>query len=222
MSGSRTDPGVYRFSFGATCLTALPSGALWWEDARMLVVSDLHLGKSERLARQGGPLLPPFDATATLARLADDLAATGAGTVLSLGDGFDDTQARIPDMDAAALTDLQKGRRWIWVAGNHDPGAAPFAGESVDEYQRGELVFRHIATEHGAQPAEISGHYHPKHGPRGCRARPCFLLGASRLILPAYGSYTGGMAAQNAELAALFPKPPLAILTGAKALPIPL
>ncbi|MEM9725151.1 MAG: hypothetical protein AAF909_06795, partial [Pseudomonadota bacterium] len=40
---------------------ARPSGALWLPETRALVAADLHLGKSERVARRGGPLLPPYE-----------------------------------------------------------------------------------------------------------------------------------------------------------------
>ena len=49
----------YTFQLGPNHLTALPSGALHWPDQNLLTVSDLHFGKSERLARRGGTLLPP-------------------------------------------------------------------------------------------------------------------------------------------------------------------
>lgn len=51
---------AYPFTLAGTALTALPSGALWWAEENLLCVSDLHLGKSERIARRGGPLLPPL------------------------------------------------------------------------------------------------------------------------------------------------------------------
>ena len=40
-------------------LVARSSGALWWPEERLLCVSDLHLGKSERIARRGGTLTFP-------------------------------------------------------------------------------------------------------------------------------------------------------------------
>ena len=54
-------------------LTACASGALWWEAERLLCVADLHLGKSERMARRGGALLPPYETEETVARLAAEV-----------------------------------------------------------------------------------------------------------------------------------------------------
>ena len=45
------------------------SGALFWEEQRLLVVSDLHLEKGSSFAARG-VLLPPYDTVATLSRLA--------------------------------------------------------------------------------------------------------------------------------------------------------
>jgi metallophosphoesterase superfamily enzyme len=45
------------------------SGALFWEEQSLLVVSDLHLEKGSSFASRG-VLLPPYDTAATLLRLA--------------------------------------------------------------------------------------------------------------------------------------------------------
>ena len=66
------------FTLSGTQLTALGSGALWWPEQSLLCISDLHLGKSERIARRGGAALPPYDTRDTLTRLAADLALSGA------------------------------------------------------------------------------------------------------------------------------------------------
>ena len=108
-------------------LAARASGALWWPEERLLCVADLHLCKSERLARRGGPLLPPYETAETLDRLAAEIAALAPAAVVCLGDSFDDCAAGAaldPD-DAARLVALIAGRDWIWIAGNHDPAPSP-------------------------------------------------------------------------------------------------
>ncbi|MCV6591623.1 MAG: ligase-associated DNA damage response endonuclease PdeM [Silicimonas sp.] len=203
-------------------LTALPSGAAHWQAERVLIVSDLHFGKSERIARRGGALLPPYDTEETLARLAADVQATQPAQVICLGDSFDDLNAA-RGLDQAArdrITALQAGRRWVWIEGNHDPGPVEFGGDHLGELRLGPLTFRHIA-EPGSEPGEISGHYHPKARLKGAR-RPCFLADATRLILPAYGAYTGGLDWQAPVLQSLFDGPALAYLTGTRVLPVPL
>lgn len=188
----------------------------------MLVVSDLHLGKSERMARLGGAALPPYEAIETLERLEADIAANGARVVVCLGDSFDDAaaaaglDARIGDW----LVRLQAGRRWVWIEGNHDPGPVALGGTHLAEMAAGPLVFRHIA-EPGTR-GEVSGHYHPK-ARIASVSRRCFLVDRARLILPAYGTYTGGLRSDAPVLAGLMGPDALAILTGpvVRAIPMP-
>ena len=86
------------------------------------------------------------------------------------------------------------------------------------EVQIGQVAFRHIATP--ATP-EVSGHYHPKLALAG-RARPCFVYDKDRLILPAFGVYTGGLSAQHPNLRRHFADQAIAVMTGRKAIPVPL
>lgn len=214
----------YGFAFAGATLTALPSGALHWSARGLLVVSDLHLGKSERMARRGGALLPPYETRATLARLEADLVATGARSVLCLGDSFDDAAAcdGLDAEDCDRIRALVAGRGWLWIDGNHDEGIAARAhglgGTHAAEVALDGIAFRHIATD--AVP-EVSGHWHPKAALAG-RARPCFLIDARRIVLPAYGAYTGGLFAHDPALAGLMGPGAIAVLTGTKALPCPL
>ncbi|MFQ1699139.1 ligase-associated DNA damage response endonuclease PdeM [Loktanella agnita] len=211
---------AYNFTFCGTACQALPTGALYLPDQRILCVSDLHLGKSDRIARRSGVMLPPYDVQATLEKLENDIAATRPETLICLGDSFDDlAAAESLDEDARLwLTRLQAGRRWIWIEGNHDPGPVDLVGDHLAQFQTGTLTFRHIATD---APAEVSGHYHPKHRLAG-RSRPAFLYDSTRMILPAYGAYTGGLTSGAPDLRGLLGTNPVAILTGRKAIPVPL
>lgn len=210
----------YAFSFAGLALMALPSGALFWADKNILLVSDLHLGKSERLARRGGALLPPYETRETLARLSDDLDRSGAKSLIALGDSFDDLAAAqsLDDADQMLLTRLMAGREWTWVEGNHDAGSHSFGGSHRAEATLGPVTCRHIAS---PETPEISGHYHPK-ACIGTTARPCFLVDAHRIIMPAYGAYTGGLWTDAPALTALMAPKALAILTGTRAIPCPM
>ncbi|MBI1415757.1 MAG: ligase-associated DNA damage response endonuclease PdeM [Limimaricola sp.] len=210
------------FTLAGVRLTALPSGALWIDQARALCVADLHLGKSDRMARRGGALLPPYETFATLDRLAEDIAATAPEQVICLGDSFDDLIAGVELAEEARLRlmGLQAGRRWIWIEGNHDPGPVDIGGSHLAELALAGLTFRHIAIPNAA--AEVSGHYHPKAHLPGAGWRPAFLADAQRVILPAYGTYTGGLRSDAAVLRALMQPPGQAILTGRRALARPL
>ncbi|MCF2869774.1 ligase-associated DNA damage response endonuclease PdeM [Octadecabacter sp. G9-8] len=209
------------FTFCKTDLAARADGTLWWAAERILCVSDLHLGKSERIARRGGTLLPPYETRETLWRLEAAIDATNPATVICLGDSFDDLGAAraISDDTRATLTRLQAGRDWIWIEGNHDPGPVELGGTHMADLKRGPLTFRHIAT---SETGEISGHYHPKGAIAGATRRPCFLIDAARIIMPAFGAYTGGLSARDDVLAAIMEPTAIAVLTGKSALPVPL
>lgn len=211
----------HAFTLSGAHLEALPSGALWWPEERLLCISDLHLGKSGRIARREGRMLPPYETAATLGRLEDSIAASDPAEVVCLGDSFDDREAAesLSEEDLLRLSVMQAGREWTWVEGNHDPGPLTLGGQHASEVTRGPLTFRHIAEEGAA--GEISGHYHPKCALTG-GTRPAFLIDAARVVLPAFGAYTGGLHCTASALQALFTDPAFAVLTGRKALPIPL
>ncbi|MEM1130627.1 MAG: ligase-associated DNA damage response endonuclease PdeM [Pseudomonadota bacterium] len=212
----------YTFTLSGISLVARAAGTLWWPDARLLCVSDLHLGKSERQARRNGVLLPPYETQDTLARLEAEIEMTAPRHVICLGDSFDDVAAssalhgEIQDW----LARLVAGRDWTWVEGNHDPGPVDVAGSHRSEISIGPLDFRHIAIPE--ENGEISGHYHPKIRLQTGAVRPCFLIDKARVVLPAFGTYTGGLRCTDAALAALMERDAIAVMTGARALAVPM
>jgi DNA ligase-associated metallophosphoesterase len=210
----------YRFSLGGAALVARADGTLWWPAQRVLCVSDLHLGKSDRIARRSGRMLPPYESHETLHRLGAAVQATDPMTIISLGDSFDDMAAigALDDSDMMLIASLQAGRDWIWIEGNHDPGPIAIGGRHLTALTIDGLTFRHIAEP--SRNHEISGHYHPKCRVAGS-SRPAFLIDAQRVIMPAFGAYTGGLRAGHPTLQALMDEMAIAVLTGRKALPVP-
>ncbi len=216
----------YDFTLAGAPLVALGSGALFWPDRALLCVSDLHLGKTERRARLGTGHLPPYETRDTLTRLEADLKATGATTVICLGDSFDDRAAAqaLLDNEKMWIAALQAGRRWVWIEGNHDPGPVDLGGSHLAELPLPPLTFRHIARP--GQSGELSGHYHPKASLTVAGrtiTRPAFLIDSDRVILPAYGTYTGGLRSRDEALDALMRREAVAVLTGPvpRATPMP-
>ena len=182
------------------------SGALYWEDARLLVVSDLHLEKGSSFAERG-VLLPPYDTAATLARLNDVIAHHDPRMVIALGDSFHDREAhmRLSREDSDSIFALQAGRDWIWISGNHDPDLPrDIGGVVAEEIAIGSIVFRHEPT---GVLGEIAGHLHPKArvSTRGRSVeRRCFASDGERAVMPAFGSYTGGLSIRDAAFDAIF------------------
>lgn len=185
-----------------------PSGALYFPELAMLVVSDLHLEKGSSFARRG-LLMPPYDTASTLLRLQTVIARYLPRIVVSLGDSFHDGQgaARLPLPFRLQLEALMAGRDWLWIAGNHDPDVpADLPGDCVREIAVSGLTFRHEPAR-GASQGEIAGHLHPgarivQRG-RSVRRR-CFATDGARLIMPAFGAYTGSLNVLDRAYSGLF------------------
>lgn len=195
------------------------TGALWLPDHRALIVADLHFEKGSAYARRG-QLLPPYDTRETLDRLEREVAATAPDLLIFLGDSFHDGSAedRLDRVDAVRLAALADARRLIWIVGNHDAdGPRALPGEIVDEMDLGALRLRH-EPKAGCQPGEASGHLHPaaKVAGRGGRVRRrCFLTDGTRVILPAFGAYAGGLNVKDEAFAGMFTGRLLAVALGA-------
>ncbi len=183
-------------------------GVLYFPDYGLLAVSDLHLEKGSSLARRG-TLAPPYDTAATLLRLQAVIADYRPEIVVSLGDSFHDGEgaARMHAAFRAQLEALMAGRDWFWVAGNHDPEApVGLPGETVREIMIGALSFRHEPSPERVE-GEIAGHLHPcarivRRG-RSVRRR-CFAGDGGRMIMPAFGAYTGSLNVLDSAYAGLF------------------
>ncbi|HUF56227.1 MAG TPA: ligase-associated DNA damage response endonuclease PdeM [Thermohalobaculum sp.] len=222
-----TTPPAAAIRLGDAALEARPAGTLYWPAERLLVVADLHLGRAERMARRGAPLLPPYETRATLERLEAEIAATAPCAVVCLGDSFDDLEAAAGLADALAprLARLAAGRRWVWAAGNHDPGPVGLPGEHVTFLTLGALRLRHVAGALAPGEVEVSGHYHPKASlcRRGVKiTRRCFLVDRRRAILPAFGTYTGGLDVNDAACRGLVGPDARALIVGTRVTPVPL
>jgi hypothetical protein len=195
---------MVRFSFCGHELMALAQGALYWPSRRALLVADLHLEKASWFARMG-QMLPPYDSIATLADLTALAVSTGAEEIWCLGDSFHDRRGceRLPARAREMLVALTGATRWTWITGNHDPAFAdPCGGALAEEVEVDGLLLRHEADPAEARP-ELSGHFHPKlriHHRGRKVSRRCFVATERKLILPAFGSLTGGLDAGHPEI----------------------
>ena len=170
------------------------SGALYWPAERTLIVADLHLEKASFFAARG-VMLPPYDTNATLEALSQVLKVYEPIRVIALGDSFHDGGggARPSAESRAALLALQHSREGVWISGNHDPDIIEEIGGRFSEvFQRRNLTFQH---QPGSGAFEIVGHFHPvaRVYVRGRTVRRrCFAASERRMVLPAFGSLTGG------------------------------
>jgi hypothetical protein len=192
------------FSFAGETFVAGVEGALHWPARKALLVADLHLEKASWFARFG-QFLPPYDSHATLTALAHEVERSGATTLYCLGDSFHDRFGcdRLPAAARELLLRMTAALDWVWIVGNHDPGFSDHCGGRLaEELEVAGIVLRHEAVRDDPRP-EMSGHFHPKlrlnlHGRRV--SRRCFVVSGTKLILPAFGSLTGGLDATHPEI----------------------
>lgn len=186
-----------------------PAGCLFWKEESLLLVSDLHLEKGSSFAAKKSLFIPPYDTQATLENLALRISYWQPKTILSLGDSFhdDDAATRLPNSYKQHLSQLMQGRDWIWVSGNHDPSPPKdLGGIFCEEIHIGNLNFCHEPKSE-FKAGELAGHLHPcakiKQRGRSVR-RSCFIGDSTRMILPAFGAFTGGLNVLDLAYAELF------------------
>ena len=200
--------GECRILLSGNSFVADTSGALYWPVEDTLIIADLHFEKGSSLARKGVHL-PPYDTRATLVRLGEVIAKYEPARVVALGDSLHDSEAaeRIQAVDLERLNALQDNRNWIWITGNHDPEIPDMiGGEVTDVLPIGRIKFRHEPVK-GPVVHEIAGHLHPvakiSQRSRVLRRR-CFVSNGARLVLPAFGAFTGGLNVLDDAFAPLF------------------
>lgn len=197
------------FAFAGHEMALGTARALYWPAERALLVADLHLEKASWFAQRGS-MLPPYDSRDTLERLAQAVKATGARRIITLGDNFhgDAGAHRLDAHCTGMLEALTRSLDWVWITGNHDEALPKgFGGKIVGELELGGVILRHEARR-GETAPEMSGHYHPKlrvNVRNRHIARPCAVMGrsasgAERMILPAFGTLTGGLDAGHPEI----------------------
>ncbi len=216
MTAAATQSAQTLLHLAGEMLSPLPEGALWWEAQRVLVVSDLHLEKGSNYAA-AGQMLPPYDTSATLARVEKLCAALKPETVISLGDSFHDrrSESRLPTAYAERIRALTGAHDWVWVEGNHDPDPpAHLGGRAAKVLRLGPLVFRHEPT---GEAGEVAGHLHPvaKVAGRGRSVRRrCFASDGARLVMPAMGAFAGGLNVLHDAFRPVFPEGCMAFAIG--------
>jgi uncharacterized protein len=197
---------THDFQFGGAMFRVVGDAVLYWPTHNIILVSDLHLEKASSYARNG-QMLPPYDSIATLSALSILIKKSGAKAVICLGDNFHDDggESRLSGKAAILLRQLTEEYDWTWVTGNHDPGLeALWGGHALEEIIIDGITLRHEANANFEGP-EISGHFHPK-----LRAvlkrrhiwRRCFVVSNCKIIMPAFGSLTGGMDAGETAICA--------------------
>lgn len=184
-----------------------PQRALYWPRRNALLLADLHLGKGDAF-RSRGMAIPSGSSAADLARLSELLRVTGAEELWVLGDLVHGPISAELARLGQRWREAHPALRWLLVRGNHDRHAPrmPEAWrlQEASVAIRDSLLLAHApddvlhataGSENDSTPFSIVGHVHPAvrltGGADSLRA-PAFWLRPQQLVLPAFGSFTGG------------------------------
>jgi len=203
-------PKTFNLESGAGAIILDARKAAFLPDRKALLVADLHFEKGSFLRDIGLSPLPAHDTQDTLARLQKLIEVYSPHQVIALGDSFHDTQAgeRLLDADLQRLNALIKSvDRFVWILGNHDPEIpAHISGQREDHLMLDNFFLTHHPTDPETVEVNICGHLHPKARVKtraGSITKPCFAVSASRIIMPSFGTYTGGLRVDDPAIEAV-------------------
>ncbi len=168
---------------------------LFWKKEKMLIVSDLHLGKAGHFRKHGIPV-PTEVHLHDLQRLAGLLKTYQPDRLLLLGDLFH-SDFNEEWMDLLQFRKHHFSVDFLLVQGNHDVLRRELyqtSGIRVEpEWLQDPFHFTHDATD--SKLYNISGHVHPGVRLLGYARQglslPCFFFKPNGGILPAFGNFTG-------------------------------
>jgi len=211
--GIECETGVASVDEPAPDILLLPGRAALVTASQTLLVADLHLGKAATFRRAGIPV-PEGSAQRDLERLEQLVRGHDVRRLVVLGDLFHAKGGCTPQVFAefAALRSRIADTAIVLVLGNHDRavGRLP-ASLGIDAclHSLDEPPFHFVhepATGVTASDRDlftVAGHLHPTvaiRSPSGDRiADRCFVAEPSVLVLPAFGSFTGGHRVEPAE-----------------------
>jgi uncharacterized protein len=181
----------------------LTQKAIYWKEERIVLVSDLHIGKISHF-RKAGIAVPHHGSHDNFKRLDEIIATTNPIRILFVGDLFHSDVNHEWDQFCAWRKQYTTIKMDI-VLGNHDYLPEDFrANYQIDIYPTelviGPFTFAHHPRGEFMNGDEyvISGHVHPVVSLSGmARQRvkvPCFYFGVQQAILPSFGYFTGGYA----------------------------
>jgi uncharacterized protein len=177
-----------------------PQKAVYWENTKSLILSDLHFGKTGHF-RKAGIAIPQNIYQNDLHRLFELVQYFRPEKLLIVGDFFHSTANKEADLFAKWRNDHAQ-TKIVLVKGNHDIlPVAWYQQNQIDLFEStySETPFRFVHEWPGIlQPAEdfyFSGHIHPGVRMQGLGRQsmrlPCFYFDQQYAILPAFGGFTG-------------------------------
>jgi len=193
--------------------------AIYWPSKKMLIISDLHIGKSAHF-RKSGIQVPATIGAGDLARLGAQIELYLPEILLITGDMFHHTI----NSDVALFADWRRqfsNVKIVLIKGNHDSLKAEDYANLDILVQEKELLmapFRFIHDKPKVADAyfNITGHIHPGitiYGKARQRLRfPCFYFSDTCAVLPAFSAFTGLSKINPDEGAAFYAITPLTVV----------
>lgn len=187
-----------RFELLGIPLVLSPDGAVFLTKTSTLVVADVHLGKSAAFRAHGLPI-PEGDTARDLSRLLDLARHHAAAELVIAGDLFHGPSGITPEIEEALAGFIKVLQIPLHlVGGNHDARIKRLPDGILPVPSLDRVGVRVIHDPADAVPGgmHLAGHWHPiariPDGRRTSLRMPCFLLRGNTLIVPAFGSFTGG------------------------------
>jgi len=176
----------------------LPEGAVFIKSTSSLVIADIHLGKSATFRARGLPV-PEGDTELDLTRIRNLIHETHAKHLIIAGDLFHAPAGVTTDLAellAAFMGTL--GIPLTLICGNHDAKLKrlPASLTALAHLDQGAIRIVHDPKDASPDHLNIAGHWHPvvriPDGKRTSLRLPCFLFRKQTLVIPSFGSFTGG------------------------------
>jgi DNA ligase-associated metallophosphoesterase len=172
--------------------------ALFWEEEKALVLSDLHLGKSGHFRKAGIPI-PQGVMKEDMQRLLQLIHYFNPMQVIVVGDFFHSSNNLELDLFKRWRNDLASVSIKL-VRGNHDILHNEWYRDAAVEVIENDLCLKEFCFTHDnndVHPEQytFTGHLHPGIVLNGLGKQslrfPCFYFTSTHCILPAFGKFTG-------------------------------
>ena len=192
--------GGLELDWGGETLLLCPEKVVFWKKRKVLLVADTHFGKAATFRKSGIPV-PETSSRDDCLLLEKLVSRTKAEALVFLGDFLHAREGRTEEvrLDLIAWRERLPRLELHLVRGNHDLRSGdPWPELGIEchpePWREYEFELRHHPVERSSKPY-LAGHVHPgfalrEKGGTSLRA-PCFQVGENRIILPAFGDFTG-------------------------------
>lgn len=195
-------PAPFLFKFHQQTLWLSPTRCIFWEEQKILILSDLHLGKAGHF-RKSGIGIPQNIFKEDIQKLFSQIQFFKPETVLITGDMFHSHANKEIDFFVKWRNDFPSVKFFL-IKGNHDILGNQFYKEANIEVFENKLTLKKICFTHDIAEScdddknstyTFSGHIHPGVKVSGAGRQtiylPCFYFGKKYAVLPAFSAFTG-------------------------------